>query len=173
MEIKHYTSDSMVNIYVGNLPFSATEQDLHALFAPYGEIVKTALILDRETGRSRGFGFVEMPVREEALKAIEALNGSEFEGRNLTINEARPRGSGGGGGGSMSQGDRPRYNERPRFTSGGPVSGSRGYGNSRIKPQSDGAGESAPGGYRNTRATPAAEDADAPRGYGNAQIDED
>jgi cold-inducible RNA-binding protein len=81
----------MLNIYVGNLPFSTTESDLQELFGPYGQIGKVSVISDRETGRSRGFGFVEMPDDAQARAAIEALNGKEFGGRYLTINEARPR----------------------------------------------------------------------------------
>ena len=92
----------MVNIYVGNLPYTTTEQDLHDLFSQYGTITKTSIISDRETGRSRGFGFVEMANDAEGKAAVEALNGQDFGGRSLTVNEARPRapgGSGGGGGG--------------------------------------------------------------------------
>jgi RNA recognition motif-containing protein len=78
----------MKKIYVGNLPFSATEDDLRALFAEYGEVSSVALINDRETGRPRGFGFVEM---EGADEAIAALDQKDFGGRSLTVNEARPR----------------------------------------------------------------------------------
>ncbi len=80
-----------MNIFVGNLPFSATSADLEQLFGEYGAIDSAAVINDRETGRSRGFGFVEMPDAAEANKAIEELNGYEFDGRPLTVNEARPR----------------------------------------------------------------------------------
>ncbi len=83
-------------IYVGNLPFSAREEDVRALFAQYGEVASVALPTDRETGRPRGFGFVEMSV-EDAAKAIDALNGRDFGGRALNVNEARERASGGGG----------------------------------------------------------------------------
>jgi RNA recognition motif-containing protein len=89
-------------LYVGNLPFSTAEGDLQALFGADGRQVASVRILsDRETGRSRGFGFVEMATPEDAQKAIEALNGREFQGRPLTVNEAReqaPRSGGGGGG---------------------------------------------------------------------------
>ncbi len=78
----------MKKIYVGNLPFSATEDDLRALFSEYGEVASVALINDRETGRPRGFGFVEM---EGADEAIAALDQKDFGGRSLTVNEARPR----------------------------------------------------------------------------------
>jgi RNA recognition motif-containing protein len=80
-----------MNIFVGNLPFSATGADLEQLFGEYGAIDSAAVINDRETGRSRGFGFVEMTDAGEANKAIEELNGHEFDGRALTVNEARPR----------------------------------------------------------------------------------
>ena len=92
----------MVNIYVGNLPYNTTDGELHDLFSQFGEIAKATIITDRETGRSRGFGFVEMPDDENGHKAIEELNGADFGGRALTVNEARPReraGGGGGGGG--------------------------------------------------------------------------
>jgi RNA recognition motif-containing protein len=90
------------NIYVGNLVWEATADDLLALFQSYGAVARAQVITDRETGRSRGFGFVEMDNDQEAQAAIDALNGSPFRGRPLTVNEARPRedrGSGGGGGG--------------------------------------------------------------------------
>lgn len=84
-------------IYVGNLPFSATEDDVRDLFGQYGGVISVALINDRETGRPRGFGFVEMD-DNEADAAIEALAGYDMDGRSLNVNEARPRQSGGGGG---------------------------------------------------------------------------
>lgn len=80
-----------MNIFVGNLSFRATNADLEELFAQYGTVDSAAIINDRDTGRSRGFGFVEMPDAAEANKAIEELNGFEHEGRALTVNEARPR----------------------------------------------------------------------------------
>ncbi len=79
----------MINIYVGNLPYETTEADLVELFTPYGEVTKTAIVLDRETGRPRGFGFVEMADTAAGLKAIEELAGQPFNGRPLTMNEAR------------------------------------------------------------------------------------
>ena len=88
----------MKKIYVGNLPFSATEDEVRALFSEHGEIESVALITDRETGRPRGFGFVEMET-EAADAAIQALDGQEMGGRSLRVNEARPRREGGGGGG--------------------------------------------------------------------------
>jgi RNA recognition motif-containing protein len=90
-----------LNIYVGNLPFSMGDRELEALFTAHGEVQSAKVILDRETGRSRGFGFVEMP-DDVARGAIEALNGHSLDGRSLTVNEAKPReprGSRGGGGG--------------------------------------------------------------------------
>ena len=78
-------------IYVGNLSFSLSDQDLMALFAEYGQVTSAAVVLDRNTGRSRGFGFVEMEDDNAAMTAIEALNGKEVEGRTLNVNEARPR----------------------------------------------------------------------------------
>ena len=80
-----------MNIFVGNLSFRATNADLEELFGQYGAVDSAAIINDRESGRSRGFGFVEMPNTDEATKAIEALNGFEHQGRPLTVNEARPR----------------------------------------------------------------------------------
>ena len=90
----------MSKIYVGNLPFSATEESVRALFAQHGTVESVALINDRETGRPRGFGFVEMP-RADAQRAIQSLNGTDMGGRPLKVNEAqdKPRGGGGGGGG--------------------------------------------------------------------------
>jgi len=80
-----------VNIYVGNLSFNATETDIRDAFAAFGTVEKAAVITDKGTGQSRGFGFVEMPNKEEALKAIAALNGKDLKGRALKVNEAQPR----------------------------------------------------------------------------------
>ncbi len=80
-----------MNIYVGNLPYSLTEDDLRNAFASYGAISSVAIITDKMTGRAKGFGFVEMPNREEAEHAIKQLNGTDLNGRNITVNEARPR----------------------------------------------------------------------------------
>jgi RNA recognition motif-containing protein len=92
----------VTNIYVGNLSFRATEDDVRNSFAAHGEVASVNIIMDRDTGRSRGFAFVEMPNSEEAQAAIEAINGQEIGGRGVTVNEARPRtdrphGAGGGG----------------------------------------------------------------------------
>ena len=89
-------------LYVGNLSFSVTDADLEDLFAPFGEVRSAQVVVDRQTGRSRGFGFVEMEIDAEALAAIDALHDHEHGGRRLTVNEAKPRedrGGGGGGGG--------------------------------------------------------------------------
>ena len=99
-----------MNIYIANLNFSATDSDLRGLFAEYGEVTSAKVIIDRETGRSRGFGFVEMAETSAAQKAIESLNDAEFQGKVLKVNEARPkedkpRGGGGfGGGGGFNRG---------------------------------------------------------------------
>ena len=90
-------------LYVGNLSFNTTENDLNDAFAAHGTVTETNLMMDRETGRPRGFGFVTMSSSEETQKAIDALNGKEMDGRALTVNIAKPReersGGGGGGGG--------------------------------------------------------------------------
>jgi RNA recognition motif-containing protein len=106
-------------IYVGNLPWSTTSADLEAMFAPHGAVRSAEVISDRETGRSRGFGFVEMETDEGLQAAINALNGQEINGRPLTVNEARertPRPGGGGGGG------------RGGYGGGGGGGGRGGYG---------------------------------------------
>jgi len=84
------------NIFVGNLDFAATEESIRSLFQPYGTIERVNLVTDRDTGRPRGFAFVEMTVPAEADRAIEALNGTELGGRSLNVNEARPKTNGGG-----------------------------------------------------------------------------
>jgi cold-inducible RNA-binding protein len=86
-------------LYVGNLSFRTTGEELREAFAAVGTVESASVIEDRETGRSRGFGFVEMATPEEAAAAIEAFNGKDFGGRNLTVNEAKPRTDRGGGGG--------------------------------------------------------------------------
>jgi len=98
-------------LYVGNLSYSTTDDSLRAAFAPHGEVVSANVMVDRETGRSRGFGFVELSSEAEARTAIDAMNGSTLDGRALTVNEARERtprggGGGGGGGGGRDRGDR-------------------------------------------------------------------
>lgn len=101
----------MIKLYVGNLPFSTSDEDLRQLFEQHGQVLSSSIVMDRETGRSRGFGFVEMADPEQGKAAITALHGTQMAGRDLTVNEARPkesrpgggfgggRGGGGGGGG--------------------------------------------------------------------------
>ena len=89
----------MKNIFVGNLDFAATDSSVRTIFERYGTVDRVNLVTDRDTGRSRGFAFVEMTNTEEADRAIAGLNGTDFEGRALNVNEARPKVQGGGGGG--------------------------------------------------------------------------
>jgi RNA recognition motif-containing protein len=104
-------------LYVGNLAYSVSDSDLQAMFEPHGTVQSAQVIMDRDTGRSKGFGFVEMGSDQEAQAAIAALNGKEVEGRALTVNEARPKPEGGGGRGGFGGGR------------GGPGGGGRGgYG---------------------------------------------
>ena len=95
-------------IYVGNLPFSVTEADLRGLFEEHGTVESVNVIVDRDTGRARGFAFVEMEDQAGAAKAMQALDGQGFGGRDLKVSEAKERGSGGGGGGGY-RGGRDRY----------------------------------------------------------------
>lgn len=95
-----------MKLFVGNFSFNTTEADLQTLFAPFGNVESVAVVTDRQTGRSRGFGFVEMSDRGEAEKAIEALNGKEFSGRTLNVNEARPKADNGGFRGGRGSGGR-------------------------------------------------------------------
>lgn len=112
----------MKNLYVGNLPHSTTEAELRNVFEPHGAVEKVTLVTDRETGRSRGFGFVEMTNATEATNAIAALNGTDLGGRPLTINEARPKADrpktgqrfGGGGGGGRGRDDYQGHARQPR-----------------------------------------------------------
>jgi RNA recognition motif-containing protein len=115
------------NIYVGNLPWSTTTDDLYAMFQQYGAVTRAQVVTDRETGRSRGFGFVEMPNEAEANAAIAALNNQPMNGRPLTVNVAKPRegGGGGGGGGGYGGGGGGRG---PRGGGGGGGGGRGGYG---------------------------------------------
>jgi RNA recognition motif-containing protein len=93
-----------MNIYVGNLSFTVTEDDLRAAFQAFGTVEKAAIITDKMSGQPRGFGFVEMPNKDEAVKAISGLNGKDLKGRNLKVNEAQPRPAGGGGRGGFGGG---------------------------------------------------------------------
>jgi RNA recognition motif-containing protein len=90
--------EKRMNIYVGNLAFGITDEELRELFATHGDVTSANVIKDRFTGESRGFGFVEMPSREDAMAAIAALNGTDLKGRDITVNEAKPKGPKGGGG---------------------------------------------------------------------------
>ena len=101
-----------MNIYVGNMSYSTSEDELRRVFEEHGNVDSANVITDRDTGRPKGFGFVEMPDKTEAEAAIEALNGKELDGRTLTVNEARPRaerGGGGGGGGGRRGGGGGRW----------------------------------------------------------------
>lgn len=105
----------MKNLFVGNMSFQTTESELSDLFKPFGQVTRVHLVMDRETGRARGFAFVEMPNDEEAAKAIAGLDGKELGGRNIKVNEARPKASGGGfrgGGGGRPGGGGGRGRER-------------------------------------------------------------
>lgn len=109
----------MTNIFVGNLSYQTTQDDLQAAFAQYGNVERVSVVTDRDSGQPRGFAFVEMTERQEAENAINALNGQELNGRALNVNEARPKPQGGGGGGFG----------RPRNGGGG--GGNRGGGGGR------------------------------------------
>ena len=102
-----------MNIYVGNLSFDATEEDVREVFEAFGKVESAKIVQDKYSGRSRGFGFVEMPSEDEAKAAISGLNGKEVKGRALSVNEARPRSEkprgGGGGGGGRGRGRDDRY----------------------------------------------------------------
>jgi RNA recognition motif-containing protein len=91
-------------LYVGNLAYGVTDSDLQTMFAPFGTVQSAQVIMDRDTGRSKGFGFVEMGSAQEATAAINGLNGKEVDGRQLTVNEAKPREDRGGGGGRSGGG---------------------------------------------------------------------
>ena len=90
-------------LYVGGLPFSVSDEQLKTLFGSHGTVESAKVIMDRYTDRSRGFGFVEMSTEQEAEQAIQALNGTELEGRSLTVNESKPRENRSGGGGSRNR----------------------------------------------------------------------
>ena len=125
-----------MKLYVGNLAFQTSSEDLQQLFAQAGTVQSASVIEDRDTGRSRGFGFVEMASKEEGESAISQFNGKEFNGRNLTVNEARPRedrgnrggGGGGGRGGYGGGGNRGGGGGRGGYGGGGNRGGG-GYGN--------------------------------------------
>jgi RNA recognition motif-containing protein len=110
----HNYKETAMNIYVGNLSYEVTEEDLKEAFEAFGDVESAKIIQDNYSGRSKGFGFVEMPSKAEAQSAIEGLNGKELKGRTLNVNEARPRtdsrgGRGGYGGGRGGRGGGRRY----------------------------------------------------------------
>ena len=118
-----------MNIYVGNLSWNLKDEDLQNLFSPYGEVSSAKIVLDKFTNRSKGFGFVEMANDDEAKAAIDALNGSDVDGRNIVVNESRPKegGSGGGGfkkrsfgggGGGYNKGGGGGYRDRGGYNKG-------------------------------------------------------
>jgi RNA recognition motif-containing protein len=105
-----------MKLYVGNLAFQTSSEDLHQLFSQAGTVESASVIEDRETGRSRGFGFVEMSSKEEGAAAIQQFNGQELGGRALNVNEAKPREDrGGGGGGNRNGGGRGGFGGRSRY----------------------------------------------------------
>ncbi len=115
-----------MNLYVGNLLFDVTENDLKSLFEPFGQVTEVRLIMDKFSGKSKGFGFIEMPSKEEAEKAIAGLNGKDVKGRAMTVNEAKPKVDRGGRGGFGGGG-----RERGRGGFGGGGRGKGGYGERR------------------------------------------
>jgi len=98
-----------MQLYVGNLDYSTSEESLKELFSSCGEVVSTKIIMDRETGRSKGFGFVEMAAKNDGVKAISQLNGQEVNGRSIKVNEAQQKPQGGGGGGNRGGGGGRRW----------------------------------------------------------------
>ena len=121
-----------MNIYVGNMTFDVSEDELREAFEQFGEITEVRLIMDKFSGKSKGFGFIEMPSKEEAEKAIEEMNGKEFKGRDLSVNEAKPKvdrgGRGGGGRGGSGGGGRGRSSFGGGGGRGGSGSGGGGRG---------------------------------------------
>ena len=126
-----------MNIYVGNLSWNLKDQDLSNLFATHGEVASAKIVTDKFTNRSKGFGFVEMPNDDQAQAAIAALNGTEVDGRNIVVNESRPKQEGGGGGG---------FKKRSFGSGGGGYKGGSGGGGG-YKGKSGGGG----GGYNRDR----------------------
>ena len=104
-----------MNIYVGNVSYTVTEEDLKQAFEGFGQVASVSIIKDKFSGQSKGFGFVEMPVKEEAQAAIGGLNGQELKGRKLNVNEARPRTGDRGGAGGAGGARRPGGGGRPRY----------------------------------------------------------
>ena len=127
-----------MNIYVGNLSWSLKDQDLHDLFATHGEVSSAKIVTDKFTNRSKGFGFVEMPNDDQAQAAIAALNGSDVGGRNIVVNESRPKPEGGGSGGGG-------YKKR---SFGGGGGGYKGGGGGGYKGGGGGGYKGGGGGYK-------------------------
>jgi len=123
------------NIYVGNISFQTSEQDLDAAFSAYGQVDRVQIVKDRDTGQSRGFAFVEMSNNAEADKAMAALNGADMGGRTLTVNEARPREPRQGGGGFGGGGGGNRFGGGGGGGRPGGGSGGGGGGNRRREPR--------------------------------------
>ena len=115
-------------LYVGNLSYNVDSSELEQLFSPHGQVLSAQIINDRDTGRSKGFGFVEMANDNEAEAAIQALNGQQHDGRALTVNEARPREDRGGGGGGGGYGGGGGGGRRGGFGGGGGGGGRGGFG---------------------------------------------
>jgi len=141
-------------LYVGNLTYDTTEDNLVELFQEFGEVLSAQIIIDRDTNRSKGFGFVEMADGQAADEAANSLNGQDFRGRNLTVNEARPRedrggGGGGGGRGGYGGGGSGGYGGGggSRGGYGGGSGGGGGYGGGGSRGGSGGSGGSGGGGY--------------------------
>ncbi len=129
-----------MNIYVGNLSWNLKDQDLSNLFATHGEVSSAKIVTDKFTNRSKGFGFVEMPNDDQAQAAIAALNGTEVDGRNIVVNESRPKPEGGGGGGFKKR----------SFGNGGGGGGYKGGGGGGFKKGGGGGGFNRDrGGYGN------------------------
>ena len=136
-----------MNIYVGNLSWNLKDQDLANLFTPYGEVASAKIVMDKFTQRSKGFGFVEMANDEQAQAAIAQLNGSEVDGRNLVVNESRPKEEGGGGGYKKGGGGGFNRGGGGGFNRGGGGGGfNRGGGNGGGFKK----GRSSGGGYRDS-----------------------
>jgi RNA recognition motif-containing protein len=133
-----------MNIYVGNLSWGLKDQDLANMFTPYGEVASAKIVMDKFTQRSKGFGFVEMPNDEQAQAAIAQLNGTEVEGRNLVVNESRPKEGGEGGG----------FKKRGGFGGGGgggfKKGGGGGYGGGGNRGGGGGYNRGGGGGYRDS-----------------------
>lgn len=128
-----------MNIYVGNLSWGLKDQDLADLFAPYGEVASAKIVMDKFTNRSKGFGFVDMPNDEQAQAAIAQLNGSEVDGRNLVVNESRPKEGGEGG-----------FKKKSFGGGGGFKKGGGGYGGGGNRGGGYGGGNRGGGGFRDS-----------------------